>query len=159
MVYGMVKTTVYLPDELKAALAQMAEETGRSEAELIREGIRLAVERRAPPEPTIGILVSADPLFAEHVDEYLAGIGTDQAEQDLHERRLAGPVLANQRVNLGRTQVEVHAVVGEHVTVLLHDLAHGNAGRLDRRRIGVLSQHAVLTAPNQVSEPRNIGVL
>jgi len=71
----MVKTTVYLPDELKAALERVARETDRSEADLIRDGIRLAVARQQPPSPTIGILVSADPTFAERVDEHLAGFG------------------------------------------------------------------------------------
>ncbi len=73
--YGMVKTTVYLPDELKAALERLAKETGWSEADLIREGVRLAVERRAVPMPTIGILVSDDPHFAERADDHLAGFG------------------------------------------------------------------------------------
>ena len=75
MVYGMVKTTVYLPDELKAALVRAAAATGRSEADLIREGIRLAVTQQPLPLPTIGILVSDDPHFAEHVDEHLIGFG------------------------------------------------------------------------------------
>ena len=39
----MCKTTVYLPDDLKAELKRVAAETGRSQADLIREGIRLAV--------------------------------------------------------------------------------------------------------------------
>jgi len=73
--YGMVKTTVYLPDDLKLALARAARETGRSEADLIRDGIRLAVARQQPPRPTIGIFVSDDPSFAERVDEHLAGFG------------------------------------------------------------------------------------
>ena len=76
MMYGMHKTTVYLPDDLKAALERLAQGTGRSEAELIREGIRLAVARQEPPIPTIGILVSDDPSFAERADEHLAGFGT-----------------------------------------------------------------------------------
>src|SRR6266542_1048449 len=73
--YGMVKTTVYLPDDLKLALARMARETGRSEADLIRDGIRLAVAQQQPPPPTIGILVSDDPSFAQRVDEHLDGFG------------------------------------------------------------------------------------
>ena len=75
MMYGMFKTTIYLPDELKAALRRMADETGRSEAELIREGVQLAVARRSPPTPTMNILVSADPHFAERADDHLAGFG------------------------------------------------------------------------------------
>lgn len=73
--YGMHKTTIYLPDDLKAALLSAAAETGRSEADLIREGIRLALDRCAPPSPTIPIMVSADPNFAAHADEHLAGFG------------------------------------------------------------------------------------
>lgn len=71
----MRKTTVYLPDDLKAELERTATETGYSEAELIREGVRWAVARRIPPPPTIPIFVSDDPHFAEHVDEHLAGFG------------------------------------------------------------------------------------
>ena len=71
----MNKATVYLPDELKQELRRAAAETGRSEADLIREGIRLAIERHLPPAPTIPINVSADPSFAERVSEYLAGFG------------------------------------------------------------------------------------
>jgi Ribbon-helix-helix protein, copG family len=71
----MRKTTVYLPNDLKAELERTAEETGYSEAELIRMGVRLAVAQRIPPPPTIPIFVSDDPHFAEHVDEHLAGFG------------------------------------------------------------------------------------
>jgi len=63
------------PTTLKLELARVARETGRSEADLIRDGIRLAVARQQPPLPTIGILVSEDPSFAERVDEHLAGFG------------------------------------------------------------------------------------
>ena len=75
IVYGMVKTTIYLPDELKAALEVAATRSGRSEADLIRAGIRWAVSQQLPPAPTIGILVSDDPHFAERVDEHLIGFG------------------------------------------------------------------------------------
>ena len=74
--YGMQKTTVYLPDDVKADLERTAAETGRSEAEVIREAVREAVTRRPPP-PTIGILVSDDPHFAANVDQHLEGFGRD----------------------------------------------------------------------------------
>ena len=70
----MQKTTVYLPEELKAQLERMAAEMGTSEAELIREGIRLALAKRHA-SPTIPIFISEDPHFAERVDEHLAGFG------------------------------------------------------------------------------------
>ena len=70
----MHKTTVYIPQELKSELARMAEEAGMSEAELIREGIRMALAHRHP-RPTIPIYFSDDPHFAEHVDDHLVGLG------------------------------------------------------------------------------------
>lgn len=73
--YGMNKTTIYLPDDLKAELQRTAAESGRSEAEIIREGIRLALDRQAPPAPTLPIFFSEDPHFAEQVDEHLTGFG------------------------------------------------------------------------------------
>lgn len=68
---AMRRTTVYLPDILKAELERAAAEAGRSEAELIRDGIELALARRTPPTPTIPIFVSDDPHFAERIDEHL----------------------------------------------------------------------------------------
>lgn len=76
-VYGVNKTTVYLPDDLKAALARIAEQTGRSEAELIREGVRMVVDGQLPPPPTIPIFVSPEPDFAERVDEHLGSFGAE----------------------------------------------------------------------------------
>jgi hypothetical protein len=55
----------------------MAHETGRTEAELIREGIRLAVAERKRPKPSIGIFDSGDPSLSERVDELLEGFGRD----------------------------------------------------------------------------------
>jgi len=73
---AMYKTTVYLPDDLKSELERVAKESGLSEAELIREGIRLAISRHVPPEPRAGIFDSGDPGLSERVDELLAGFGT-----------------------------------------------------------------------------------
>lgn len=73
----MKKTTVYLPEELKASLKRVAHQEGCSEAELIRDAVRARVEeQRRPPVVALprGI---GDPTYAERVDELLAGFGED----------------------------------------------------------------------------------
>lgn len=64
------KTTVYLPDALKAALAREAQRRGCSEAEVIRDALAAAVQR---PRPRAGI-IDGEP-FAALTDELLAGFG------------------------------------------------------------------------------------
>jgi predicted transcriptional regulator len=72
---GMEKTTVYLPDDLKRALRRTARASGRSEAELIREGIGLVTGTLRMAEPRLPLIESGQPDLAEHVDEALAGFG------------------------------------------------------------------------------------
>ena len=69
--YGMHKTTVYLPDDLRDALRRAARAAGRSEADLVREGVRLVAEGAPAPEPTIPLGRSDDPHLAENVDRIL----------------------------------------------------------------------------------------
>ena len=64
------KTTVYLPDDLKAAVTSEAARRGASEAEVIRQAIADAVRR---PLPSPGFL-DAEP-FADRADDLLAGFG------------------------------------------------------------------------------------
>ncbi len=71
--YGMEKTTVYLTSEQKRALVQAARATGRSEAELIREGIERVT--RGTAEPRLPLFASDQPDLAERVDEALRGFG------------------------------------------------------------------------------------
>ncbi len=75
--YGMMKTTVYLPDELKASLEQLAVQEGRSEAEIIRQAIAAAVAGRRRPQPRVPLVATGlgDPRAAERVDELLDGFG------------------------------------------------------------------------------------
>lgn len=73
--YGMKKTTVYLPDDLKFALARVAAERGRSEAELIREAVRGLIRNSGMPRPRLPLFSSGDPTLAERVDEELRGFG------------------------------------------------------------------------------------
>ena len=64
------KTTVYLPDELKAGIEREARRLGISEAEVIRVALSAALDRRPPR----GALFSTAP-FADGADELLAGFG------------------------------------------------------------------------------------
>lgn len=64
------KTTIYLPADLKKAVEGEARRRGCSEAEVIRNAVRQAVQR---PEPAAGFL-DADPI-ADRVDELLEGFG------------------------------------------------------------------------------------
>jgi Arc/MetJ-type ribon-helix-helix transcriptional regulator len=71
--YGMQKTTVYLPDDLKRALEQAATSRGRSEAELIREAIRALTGGAA--RPRLPLFRSGRRGLAERVDQALKGFG------------------------------------------------------------------------------------
>ncbi len=72
----MVKTTVYLPEALKARLEYAAASEGRSEAEVIRQAIDRYTTPRERPRARLPLFESlGDPLFAERVDEELAGFG------------------------------------------------------------------------------------
>ena len=74
-VYGMQKTTVYIPEDLKKALGRVAAMRGMSEAELIREALRTLTSESSPPEPRLPLFKSGKPHFAENVDEALSGFG------------------------------------------------------------------------------------
>ncbi len=71
--YGMVKTTLYLPDDLKRAVEREARRASIPEAEVIRRAIRAATPA-APPEPRGGLFAGDEPI-ADRVDELLAGFG------------------------------------------------------------------------------------
>lgn len=74
-VYGMTKTTVYLPKGLKAALKRAAAATGNSEAALIREAIERVTGDAAAPRPKLPLFDSRASDLADRVDEALAGSG------------------------------------------------------------------------------------
>jgi Arc/MetJ-type ribon-helix-helix transcriptional regulator len=71
----VTKTTVYLPEELKRELERTASATGRSEAELIRDAIRVLIAAQQRPRPQGGLFEGDDPTLSERVDEALAGFG------------------------------------------------------------------------------------
>lgn len=75
MIYGMRKTTIYLPEDLKLALDHAAASRGRSVADLVREALQALVSSSTPPRPRVPLFSSGHPRLAERVDEALAGFG------------------------------------------------------------------------------------
>ncbi|MGI8657842.1 MAG: CopG family transcriptional regulator [Candidatus Limnocylindria bacterium] len=71
----MEKTTVYLSHGLKRALRREARSTGRSEADLIREGIGLVTGTHRIAEPRLPLFESGQPDLADRADELLIGFG------------------------------------------------------------------------------------
>ena len=67
------------------------------------------------------------------VQQDLTLVRLGEAVEDVHQGRLAGPVLAEQRVDLARTYLQVDVVVGEHARIALRDAAHLERGDVGRR--------------------------
>ncbi len=72
-IYSMEKTTLYLPEDLKVAVKRAAAERGVSEAEIIRESIRVSVGG-VRPRPR-GALYSSGRPIARQAEELLVGFG------------------------------------------------------------------------------------
>lgn len=70
----MPKTTLYLPDDLKATIELEARRRSVPEAEVIREALRTALTVDARPRPRGGLFSSGEPI-AERADELLRGFG------------------------------------------------------------------------------------
>lgn len=73
--YGMQKTTVYIPKDVKQALGRTAAARGVSEAELIREALRTLTSHATAPRPRLPLFKSGKPRLAERVRDALSGFG------------------------------------------------------------------------------------
>ena len=74
--YGMKRTTVYFPDDLKQRLEEVARQESCSEASLVREAVQTALDARVAPVPKLPLFEGwGDPTLADRVDERLAGSG------------------------------------------------------------------------------------
>jgi hypothetical protein len=76
----MVKTSVYLPDDLKERLAQAAQVSGESEAHIMRSALEqwLAQLLPRPRSRLLGSIRFGDPDLPDRVDEILAdGFGDE----------------------------------------------------------------------------------
>lgn len=67
----MVKTTVYLPEELEVRLDAESTASGVSKAELIRRGIALLLDRSPRPKQShpLPVFDSRRPLSPEEMDQ------------------------------------------------------------------------------------------
>jgi hypothetical protein len=72
-IHAMQKTTLYLPEDLKVAVKRAAAARGVSEAEIIRESIRMSVGG-VRPRPRGALYASGKPI-ARQAEELLAGFG------------------------------------------------------------------------------------
>jgi predicted DNA-binding protein len=75
---AMVKTSVYLPDDLKSRLAPAAEVSGESEATTIRSALEqwlATMLRTASASTMLGSTDFGDPDLARNADEHLRGFG------------------------------------------------------------------------------------
>ncbi len=115
------KTSVYLPEGLKARLAAVAVRSGRSEAQLVR----LAVERLVDSEPAFGpVARSEDPVLRRHRREAaLVGLGMGPGDPGLVTARTVAELRAADRVlapstdlaSVGRAEIIVREVAPDVV--------------------------------------------
>lgn len=73
MIYGVKRTTIYLPEDLKARLTALAQREGVTESEVIRRAIAEAVARSERPKPRAPLVESTGETtdWASRVDELL----------------------------------------------------------------------------------------
>ena len=71
------KTTVYLPRDLKRALARLAHDRGCSEAALVREAVSQLMREGEAPAPRLPLFRAAGPSITADADRALEGFGSD----------------------------------------------------------------------------------
>jgi len=71
---GMVKTTVYLDEGLKADLSRASDLSGRSQADLVRDGIEQVVSQHLRGRPQMKALATGATVM-DKVDELMGGFG------------------------------------------------------------------------------------
>jgi hypothetical protein len=77
MMYGMRRTTIYLPDDLKRAITRLASNEQETEASFIRRAVERAIVEAPPPRPRLPLFSSGKRHLAERVDQALVGFGED----------------------------------------------------------------------------------
>jgi precorrin-2/cobalt-factor-2 C20-methyltransferase len=93
------KSSLYLTDRMKAALADRARQTGRSEADVIRQALEAALSRRPGAEPAAP---ASDPPVAGR----LVGVGVGPGDPDLLTVRAVAALRRADRVLAPSTAVD-----------------------------------------------------
>jgi len=79
MIYGVKRTTIYLPDEMKTAIEREAARSGVTEAEVIRQAVSEHLESSQPPIPNLPVFPEGFGIdIAGRVDELLEGLGEER---------------------------------------------------------------------------------
>jgi precorrin-2/cobalt-factor-2 C20-methyltransferase len=108
------KSSIYLPDELKQAIAGLAARSGRSEADLIRHALERLVTVAEPAAPTTA---PADVPLVAHPRPALVGVGVGPGDPGMLTGRARVTLLAADRVfvittdprSVGRAEMVVRA--------------------------------------------------
>ena len=120
------------PGDLSVRLAEVHAEARlvESEQDVLGDGLRRDQREVLVDHPETGRDRVARRAERDRrpVEEDLARIRPVEPRQDVHQRALAGPVLAEQRVDLARAQVEINLVVGDDAGERLDDAAHLERG-------------------------------
>jgi precorrin-2/cobalt-factor-2 C20-methyltransferase len=127
------KSSLYLTDRTKAALAARAAETGRSEAELIRSALDTALAARAPTPGAVDAGRADGPIPGR-----LVGVGVGPGEADLltlravtalrRADRILAPTTAIDAVGRAETVVR-QAFPGVVIERIVFDMAPARADR------------------------------
>ena len=81
------------------------------------------------PDPLRDRVARAVQADGPAADPDLPAVRLEQPVKDVHQGRLAGPVLTHQGVDLPLAHLEVDVIVGHHAGPGLHDLAHVDCER------------------------------
>jgi hypothetical protein len=109
-----------------------------AEDDVLRHGERLHEPEMLVhhPDPRVERVAGGVEVHRSPVQENLALVRPVEAGEDVRERALPGPVLAEERVHLAGGRLEVDAVIRDHARKPLRDPAHldssGSAGGAGR---------------------------
>jgi precorrin-2/cobalt-factor-2 C20-methyltransferase len=151
------KSSIYLPDDLKRALSDLAGRSGRSEADLIRQAIErlLAVSEPAPSEP-----VSAAP----YPRPALVGVGVGPGDPGLVTARARATLVDADRVvvigtdlrSVGRAEMVVRSVAP---VARVQRISFAIAGGPDARHASLVSLADAVIAALDATELVTLAVI